>query len=238
MLLFPYDFTENPLFEVSLKFAYRVHNTECRNTVHSFSVPSKNHEATYTQVSRLFAAAELTHFDDKEVLVTTDSDMLVFQVPPYDPNGAFSIFGADLVPPRQFPMCYVTATAAAWRKVFVKGRTLQECLDDALAAENSIHMRSDLWCRDQELLYNGVSKTNPILFTRAYPNTQFASKRYDRDDAYLLDRLSLDTIDFHCPRPGYEEKNFEIILKVLQYHYPLDSFDWLVEYRNSFVNLL
>jgi hypothetical protein len=168
--------------------------------------------------------------------------MLVFQVPPYDPNGAFSIFGADLVPPRQFPMCYVTATAAAWRKVFVKGRTLQECLDDALAAENSIHMRSDLWCRDQELLYNGINLTEGILyFNRAYEGTQFATHRVDRDNAFweqdLLNSGS-GLVDAHLWRPGYTEENTEKIIRLLTIMYPEDSFDWVREYATEFRSIL
>jgi len=227
------------LFELVLRnITQTEHNKDLSVKILEFTPPTENHEVTYTQVSRLFAAAD-TSIPDNEILITSDCDMLVFQVPPHDLNGVFSVFGADLVPPKQFPMCYVTATAAAWRKVFVKGRALQECLDDALAAENSIHMRSDLWCRDQELLYNGINLSEGILyFNRAYEGTQFATKRYDRDDAYLLDRLSFDTVDFHCPRPGYEEKNFEIILKVLQYHYPLDSFDWVREYAAEFRSIL
>jgi len=153
-------------------------------SAHRFETETDNHEVTYTQVSRLFAAAD-TLIPDNEILITSDIDMLVFQIPPHDLNGVFSVFGADLVPPRQFPMCYVTATAAAWRKVFVKGRTLQECLDDALASENCENMRGNLWCRDQEILHNGINLTEGILyFNRAYEGTQFATHRVDRDNAF------------------------------------------------------
>ena len=58
------------------------------------------------------------------------------------------------------------------------------------------------------------------------------------DDAYLLERLNPDTIDFHLPRPGFEPKNFDIIMQVLKYHYPLENFDWLVSYCEQYKSLL
>ena len=73
---------------------------------------------------------------------------------------------------------------------------------------------------------------------RGYGANGYANLRYDRDDAYLLDGVSLNTIDFHMPRPGYEEKNFKIILKVLQYHYPNENFQWLIDFTNEFKKLL
>ncbi len=226
----------NALFEFVRRNTF-VGKEKWQTSLSIFNAPSDNHEVTYTQVSRLFAAAD-TQIPDDEILITSDCDMAVFGGFIYDQDGRFTVHGADLVPQNQYPMCYISATASAWRNTFVKGRTLQQCLDDALAAENCTNMRSNLWARDQELLWNGISPTNPILINRAHPGTQFATKRYDRDDAYILDRLSLDAVDFHMNRPGYEQGNFEIILKIFQYHYPLENLDWMVEYRNSFVSLL
>jgi hypothetical protein len=207
--------------------------------IHTFDPPTENHEVTYTQVSRLFAAAD-TSIPDDEILVTGDIDLLPFQIPPYDTNGAFSIFGADLVPPKQYPMCFISATASAWRNTFVKGRTLQQCLDDALAAENCQHMRSNLWARDQETAYNLIEPTNPSLFNRAKDGTQFATNRVDRDNAYAFEDLGSGTglIDAHLWRPGYTFENTSKIIRLLTIMYPEDSFDWVAEYAEQFRKII
>jgi hypothetical protein len=195
-------------------------------------------EATYAQCSRLYAGA--LDLPEDEVLVTSDVDMAVFQIPPYRDTelAGITIFGADLVPLGQFPMCYASGKVSAWRRAMRMGdKTPQQCLDEQLAHEEMENMRGNLWCRDQELLFK-YAATDSILVKRAREGTQFASHRYDRDDAYLLDRLSLDTIDYHLPRPGYEENNFNQILTVLKYHYPLDDFGWLIHYRNEYLKLL
>jgi hypothetical protein len=195
--------------------------------------------ATYSQVSRLYAAA-LNYFPHDEVLITSDIDMAVLKVPPYVESdiAPITIFGTDLVPTGQYPMCYASAKANDWKRIMKIGdKTFQECLDEQLAHEEMENMRGNLWCRDQELLFkHAYMDVYPV--PRARPGTQFASNRYDRDDSFLLDRLSPDTIDYHLPRPGYEENNFNQILTVLKYHYPNENFDWMVEYRNQYIQLL
>lgn len=94
------------------------------------------------------------------------------------------------------------------------------------------------WSVDQEQSFLHIKKTNPNLIPRAKPGTQFAEKRYDRDDAYILDRLSPDTIDYHMNRPGYEDRNFAIILQVLKYHFPDEDFGWLIDYNEAYKKLL
>jgi hypothetical protein len=236
----PFRIGGNALFEYVRRNTF-VGKTKEQTSISIFDAPTENHEVTYTQVSRLFAAAD-TSIPDDEILITSDIDMLVFQVPPHDLNGVFSVFGADLVPPRQFPMCYVTATAAAWRKVFVKGRTLQECLDDALAAENCQNMRGNLWCRDQEILHNEITLTESILyFNRAYEGTQFATHRVDRDNHFWEQNLLNSgggLVDAHLWRPGYTEENTEKIIRLLEIMYPLDSFHWVREYAAEFRSIL
>ena len=64
------------------------------------------------------------------------------------------------------------------------------------------------------------------------------AKQIRLDDSYILDRLNLDNIDFHMNRPGYEEKNFEIIMKVLAYHYPSEDLSWMRQYQQDYLNLL
>jgi len=228
------------LFEFCREWCIKVRDSEKRIFFYFFEPPTANHEVTYTQVSRLFAAADI-HIPDNEILILSDSDMLVFQLPPHDPNGAFSIFGADLVPPNQYPICYISATAAAWRETFVKGRRLQKCLDDELAHENCENMRGNLWGRDQEKCSEYIKPTNPVLYNRAYEGTQFATRRVDRDNAYWLEDLmrgDRNIVDAHLWRPGYTEENSEKIIRLLEIMYPEDSFHWIREYAAAFRNLL
>lgn len=195
----------------------------------------ENKRPTYSQVSRLFAAA--LPFQEDEIIVTSDIDMLVFKTPPHDEH-AFTIFGADLTPEKQYPICYAAAPAKLWRKAMEIDGTFQECLDRELGHEEMENMRGNLWSRDQELLFRYTQPFNRILINRARPGTQFASNRYDRDDSFLLERLNPDTIDYHMNRPGYEEQNFNIIMSVLRYHYPSEDFTWLEDYRNQYIQLL
>jgi len=204
-----------------------------------FSAP-EHKEATYAQCSRLYGAC--LDLPEDEILITADVDMAVFKkiwvdIPKEFPH--FYIIGNDLTPDKQYPICYAYARVGTWRSVFeLDGKAYQQCLDEHLGGIECENMRGNYWGADQEKLYNMASRSMPILTPRSNGQNQFATKRYDRDDSYILDRLSPDTIDFHMNRPGYEEKNFEIILTILKYHYPDEDFTWLVDYTNAYKQLL
>lgn len=217
-----------------------------------FNAPTHK-EATYAQNLRLYAAA--LDLPKDEWLITSDVDMAVFKEPTYLVAGNIkfgdkshenvTIVGEDLVPKGQYPICYCCASVEAWRDFMkINGRSYQKCIDDMLGYIEMEHMRGNLWCRDQETLYNNLQEANVNTDIRIHKSSrsngqnQFATRRYDRDDSFLLERLNPETIDFHMPRPGYEAKNFEIILKVMQYHYPNEDFTWLVEYTESYKKLL
>lgn len=198
-------------------------------------------EATYAQISRLYAACLDLPLD--KVLITSDCDMLVFGEYLKQYDGNIQLFGADLLEgEKMYPMCYCSATVNQWRVLMNIGNddTFQSKLDSDLGLIEAEHFRGNYWCFDQEKLYNAIS--NSILpitkHKRAKYPERFASHRYDRDDAYLLERLSLDTIDYHLPRPGYEDAAFNQILTVLKYHYPKEDFTWLVNYTNEYRNLI
>lgn len=199
-------------------------------------------EATYAQISRMYASS-LSGIQNEEVLISGDVDMAVMKNIFDDANEGFLFnLGYDLVPSNQLPMCYTWGEAAAWDFRFeIKGKSLQECLDEQLGHEEMINMRGCLWSRDQEIMAKAFSKYNygsTIRIPRTREGTTFANHRLDRDDQFILDRLSPDIIDFHMPRPGYEENNFNIILAVLKYFYPQDNFQWLIDYRNEYIKLL
>ena len=212
------------------------YNLRCE--IHYFNAP-EHKKATYAQCSRLYGAC--LDLPEDEVLITSDIDMAVFKVPPFAHLGGFTVLGADLVPDGQLPMCYATATVKDWRDAFeLNGITYQQALDRLLGEDECQDYRACRWSVDQEQLRIKIFNSNGSinLLTRSNGQNQFAQNRYDRDDQFILDRLSPDTIDFHMNRPGYEEKNFEIILTILKYHYPQDDFEWLKKYTEEYNKLL
>lgn len=198
---------------------------------------SSNKEATYAQCSRLFAHTVDEVGADEHVIVG-DVDMLMFRLPNIHPTD-FCVFGSDLTPEKQYPMCYISAPKNKWHEAFGSyGDSLQKCLDNILGHENCENMRGNLWARDQEFAYNVISRHNPVLVPRAREGTQFASNRIDRDDAFFLDRLTPDIIDYHAHRPGYTPENVEKIISVMAYFYPNEDLTWVREYANEYRKLL
>lgn len=195
-------------------------------------------KATYAQCARLYASA-CEDLQEDEVLITSDVDMAVFK-PPTNGDPWFVSLGADLVEPSQLPMCYASASVRNWRQAFTKGRSYQQCLDDLLGHIECEHFRGNHWCKDQETLCQGILAFDGPSFTvdRARPGTKFAADRLDRDDRFLLERLNKDVIDYHMPRPGFQTDAFNQIYTVLEYMYPGENLQWLVDYKNAYLNLL
>jgi hypothetical protein len=216
-----------------------------RLTFRQFRCPPDK-AATYAQVSRLFAWC--LDIPDTELIVSSDVDMMVLMMPPHPlkhENGGISVYqdkiailGTDLVPEGQYPMCYATGTKAAWRQSFEKyGSSYQECLDKIIGPIDCENIRANYWGLDQELLYKNVSPY-AIEFQRARPGTGFASRRLDRDDSFLLDRLSPDIIDFHLPRPLWTDENNAILMTVLKYYWPNEDFRWWENYKEQYLKLM
>lgn len=221
----------------ALEFAIEEMNKhDCnRNEYYSF-VCQKHKEATYAQCSRLFAGGLNLHED--ELLITGDADMLVFTMPPFDKR-FFTVFGSDLVPNNQIPVCYVSATVKLWRSFFNCGKSPQGSLDTLLRHLECDSFRGNYFSKDQEELYNRISLYAPLSeYTRARPGTQFASHRVDRTDTNWRSYLGPDLVDAHLWRPGYTDENFANIMELLQTQYPEDNFDWLISYRERYISLL
>jgi hypothetical protein len=205
---------------------------------HFFDCPIDK-AATYAQVSRLFGCC--LNLPDDEILITSDADMLLMHLPKITTYRSLCVFGDDLVPTSQLPMCYASASVKGWRDLLnFNNESYQEMLDRHLAHENCENMRGNLWCRDQELLYSyAMNSENGIkLISRARPGTQFAENRLDRDDAYILDRLSPDIVDYHMHRPLWEPANFEKLMTIMKYFWPDENFTWIVDYCEAYKKLL
>lgn len=212
-------------------------NLKCE--FHYFYSP-EHKEATYAQCSRLYAAC--LDLPEDEILITSDADMGVFKkiwddIPQEFPH--FYIIGDDLTPDKQYPICYAYARTATWRSAFdLDGKTYQQCLDDLLGDLDAEHFRGNYWGKDQETLYNKVSRCMPILIPRARPGTQFAANRVDRDDINWRAYVNDDLVDAHLWRPGYTDENFANIMELLTMKYPNEDFTWLRTYNEQYKNLL
>jgi len=221
-----------------------------KNRIEYFSA-SEHKEATYAQCSRLYGAC--LDLPEDEVLITSDIDMGVFNSDYLKQKLAtFDIFGTDLVPVGQYPMCYISATVRNWRLIMGIGyhndkngnrylKTYQQCLDELVGVIECQDFRGNQWSLDQDTAFKAIGRITHMAshyHLRAKEGTQFSTLRYDRDDSYILDMLSPDTIDYHMNRPGYEDKNFETILTILKYHYPLEDFTWLETYNQQYKKLL
>lgn len=202
-------------------------------------VCNKNQEATYAQCSRLFASA--IDMPDKEVIVTSDIDMMVLESRYLKMNAGdgFTVYGSDLVPDGQYPICYIYANRKVWQETFNKNNlSYQQCLDNLLGDIDVENMRGNYWSKDQEEAYKNISLTNPKLVNRSSNGNQFATNRLDRDDSYILSKLTPDIFDFHMNRPGYEDYQFSIIMQVLKYYFPYDEIKWVEDYRNEYINII
>ena len=243
VILFSPDITDTKrLFDEMGKMTWQksrlistvIANNNLKLTGYYFKCP-EHKEATYAQCARLYAAA-IKDLQEDELLVTSDVDMALFHIPPFD--NSVTIFGSDLVPGGQYPICYATATVKDWRSAMKIGdKTYQQCLDELLGDVEAEHFRGNYWGKDQETLWQNTCDVS-VLIPRARPQTQFASNRIDRDDAYWRERLTPDVFDAHLWRPGFEESNFNNILELLRYFYPNDDFTWLINYKNDYMNLL
>src|ERR1017187_401389 len=96
--------------------------------IHFFGSEAQK-EVTYSQVSRLYAGC--LDIAGDELLITSDADMIVFQRPFHIDR--FTIYGYDLTPEKQYPICYLIATANEWRDTFgLHGKSYQQCLDETV----------------------------------------------------------------------------------------------------------
>lgn len=207
---------------------------------HRFFEAPEHKKPTYAQCSRLYAAS--LGLLEHETLVISDIDMLVFNTDYFLPaaDGIIDIYGADLVPPNQYPICYGVANVGTWRKLIGEGTT-QQHLDRLLGDIECEGFRGNFWSKDQETLHNLIHSNDEVdyrLHNRAKPGTQFATQRLDRDDSFIIDRLSPDIWDYHMNRPGYEPQNFEKIMAILSYYFPHEDLSWINEYNEKFKQLL
>lgn len=221
-------------------FAMQTMNFNNENKNLSYGVIANiNKAATYSQLSRLMAW-DIKDIEDEEVVYTSDCDMLNFKLPPFDEGFDFTVWGNDLTPSSQYPVCYVGAKKKIWKQFFAVGdNNYQGALDYYLGHIECDHMRGNYWCFEQELIFNTLQNAHCKLIPRSNGQNQFAINRVDRTDLHYKDRLDpYKLVDAHLWRPGYSDENFVKILELIKIMYPDDNFDWLIQYRNEYIKLL
>lgn len=201
-----------------------------------------NKEPTYAQCSRLYAACYRRLLPDSEILITSDIDMAVFNKEYFNvaEDGRIHVFGADLVPEKQYPMCYIAMPASLWRETMgiYLGETMQFKLDELLGHLECEHFAGNYWAKDQETVYDNIwfSGFHVVKHNRAKLPYQFATKRADRDG--WPEVIPPDIIDAHLPRPGYTEENFKKIMNLFVTMYPTEDFTWMQDYRDKYVQFI
>lgn len=221
----------------SPSFQYAISLPEAtKNGYHEFHAEQKR-IPTYSQVSRLFGGCL---YDNNEYLITGDIDLAVFSDRFRNDNHQnINIYGEDLTGFREFPLSFIGMRANKWREIFkINNRTPQECISELIDPIEGENIRGEQWSFDQwyatKMIKESGEKYSSHLRAKS-PSNQTATQRADRDG---WNYNSKDILDAHWPRPGYGQDNFNKILKLLKDVYPQDNFDWLIEYRNKFVELL
>ena len=210
----------------------------CKKSTWEYFISPANKEATYAQCSRLFGGA-LQDISNDEILITSDADMAIFSHDITNARSGINIWGTDLVPEKQFPICYISASKLDWQQRFgVKGLSVQNCLDNLLGHIEAEQFRGNYWGKDQETAWNMLHTSWYNDHLRARPGTQFSTNRVDRDDSNWRHYLGPDLFDAHLWRPGYADRNFANIMELLTTQYPDENFKWLVDYRNEYIKLL
>ena len=194
---------------------------------------------TYSQVVRLFAAA-IPLISDYEHIITSDSDMAVFQplLDTLNDMEVMEIVGNDLTSSDQYPMCYIKMAAHRWRHIFGIDKTYQEHTSELIDPIEGLDIRGEQWCYDQwyakkKILEYGEDEIE--FHPRSNGLNQFAQNRADRDGWHFD---PYDIIDAHLPRPLTDDENLQKVITLFETKYPFENFDWMRIYANEYKKLL
>lgn len=244
MIFYPRSMYKDKRLEVIKQYSSSV----WRNFFFPFDCEPKR-EPTYSQVSRLFGAAEV-HMDLNERLITTDADMAVFSNIFLQDPMEILVIGGDLVDGYQLPMCYVSMPVWKWRTVMkieapLNGqiKSYQKYLEEIIDKIEGQNVRGEQWCLDQFLVTRAIRDSGlkfKIVERAKSLQQRVATNRADRDYWYNIDYENL--IDAHLPRPGYEISNWNKICDLffqMQLKKGVDfNISWMNEYRNEFLKTL
>ncbi len=155
-------------------------------------------EITITQCIRLYAASDLVKFQDDDILMTSDADMIPlsdYWKP--DPN-KITVYGHDLTKFKHIPICYVAMNARNWRNVMNLNNNIKDCMHRDLINSRAMSIfKFRWWYVDQDILTDRLSFHQIEKVNRGFEtNSKFAFGRVDRASHNFPSAL----IDYHVPR--------------------------------------
>lgn len=190
---------------------------------------------TIAQVSRLYAAC---FAEEGDYLLTADSDMMALSdYWQFDPK-KITIWGHDLTSYQQIPICYIGMMAERWREVMclsnsnvkeLMKRDLEEMPD---SGENGNQV--DRWCTDQRLI---TKKINEVQFEKEFVHRGVLANGYPvgRIDRSAWATYHPHPVDCHLPHDIFNnDETFMKVMKMLASVFPLENFQWFVDYTEQF----
>lgn len=151
-------------------------------------------DSTIAQLYRLFAC-QSPMFGDKDVIITSDSDMIIAK-DIFTCNDGFTNYGYDLTGKSELPICYNIATAAKWRELMGEFTIPDKSYSDKW---------EDYWSVDQQLLTQRAHQYGMGRITFVDRGNQnkhgLPTSRWDRYDwAHIPDTI----IDVHMLRNNWD----------------------------------
>lgn len=179
-------------------------------------------DSTIAQLFRLFAC-QSPMFGDKDIIVTSDSDMIIAK-DIFNCNEGFTNYGYDLTGRSELPICYNIATAAKWRELMGEFTIPEAAYSDDW---------NRYWSTDQQLLTQrareyGMEKITFIDRLHNHPRG-LPTGRWDR---FAFEQIPADIIDVHMPR-----NNWEAQYQVAERLWPGEDHSFITKFREALCQL-
>jgi hypothetical protein len=181
-------------------------------------------DSTVAQIARLFAP-NFVQFEDYDVLITGDADMLVMK-DIFTHHGEIVSYGYDLTGRSELPICYLKATVAKWKELMQSNGYLG--LPD-LPEKAYSQTWEDYWSVDQQLLTQRAKEYgfDKITFVDRGFAGPIAANRWDR---YCWDKKPDDIIDVHMVRGPSRWTELTEMAKTL---WPDRNWDWMADFKKE-----
>lgn len=188
------------------------------------------------QVSRLYAACREIGY-----LMTGDVDMIPLSNY-WNPNEEeITVWGHDLTGYQHYPICYIGMPSYRWMEIMDLtsndyNRMIKRDLNSMPNASCDDPVKR--WVVDQDLITERlndasypINRINRLTYANGYP-----IGRVDRS-AWTLNHEKL--IDCHMPRGIYSNHHrMEEIVLLLEKVWPEENFDWFIDYKDKFKQLV
>lgn len=195
---------------------YQLLKKHCSSKILHISGMANVRDSTMSQLWRLFA---YKGFEDDDVLLTSDADMVIGK-DIFTHEGDIVSYGFDLTGRSEIPICYVKATAKKW----------EELMGEFTIPEKAYSEKwEDYWSVDQQLLTQRAKEYgfDKIKFVDRGNNNKHGlpTGRWDRHD---WQHIPADIIDVHMKR-----NDFDAQIQVFKYLWPGDDYQFLIDFKNE-----